>query len=155
MRTRDYIQLQAELDEQRAKDFEQCNKVFVYGTLKRKRSNHGLMSGSTFKSYGKVRDMLMTATDGFPYAYDNKPGIIFGEVYEMNSVEQFSSLDGLEGYPTHYNRKIVTVGEVNAAREVSEAWIYFVDDNSGIDIDNIIYHEGVTSLWHGNKPRNI
>ena len=53
----------------------------------------------------------------FPAIVDGE-GFIQGEMYKV-SIEAFKGLDRLEGYPHHYNRKLVksTTGE--------EAWIYF------------------------------
>lgn len=102
------------------------NKVFVYGTLKSNHGNNGLLRRGGAEPLGKA----LTATDeydmyrptGFPYVLMEGTHTISGELYEVDD-QCMRSLDGLEGYPNHYDRKEVGV-LYNNADSITKAWIY-------------------------------
>ena len=75
-------------------------KVAVYGTLKKGRGNHGLLSTSQFLGDGLIHGYDMYSVHGgFPCIVPSKSGegICKVEVYEVNE-ETLARLDMLEGY---------------------------------------------------------
>lgn len=98
-------------------------RVFVYGTLKRGRSNHGVLAKAEFLGRCKLPGRH-TMVDLRYY-----PGMVFnpkatedtyvlGEVYRV-SKEQLDTLDIIEGHPDYYVRtKVQTPWK--------GAWCYFL-----------------------------
>lgn len=120
---RDLNVLKAALDE--------CPHVFVYGSLKANEGNHDVLTGSTFISEATTVDEAVLGDIGFPYLFPNDvvpvkhSNLLFpvkGEVYAINTPEVFASLDGLEGYPSHYNRRVVDL-DIGVS-----AWVYVQED---------------------------
>lgn len=92
--------------------------VFVYGSLKKGYGNHeNHLGDQKFVKEVKIEGFDMYSVGAFPAIVDGTT-TIHGEMYKVSG-EAFKALDRLEGYPNHYNRKLVksTTGE--------EAWIYF------------------------------
>ena len=115
---------------------EELKKVFVYGTLKKGQYNHRVIGGATF-----IADTATVDSDYTMYHLGGYPGVvqnggkdrIYGELYEVNDVI-FNKLDGLEGYPDFYDRKIIKT-------EHGEAWIYIynhANSEGGVAQRNII-----------------
>ena len=82
-------------------------KVFVYGTLRKGYNNHYLLKTSRYlcdtTTKGYKKDM-----GGIPAVDIRQEGIVEGEVYEIDD-ETLKKLDLLEGHPTFYERKEVTL----------------------------------------------
>lgn len=103
--------------------------VFVYGTLRKGQGNHGRLAGARFVGRGKTVDRmtLLDVNGYFPAVVPiDGPSRIVGEVYDVDAAT-LKSLDQLEGYPHHYDRKRFDVELLDtdrAARHVV-AWIYF------------------------------
>ena len=102
--------------------------VFVYGTLRRGQGNNGLMreTEGRFQYTGVIHGFKMRAisSHGFPFIRPAKlENEIVVEAYEYNNEMDLDRalfhLDGLEGYPRMYDRKIVS--DVLGNR----GWIYF------------------------------
>lgn len=95
-------------------------RVAVYGTLRLGEGNWSwaLRGNSTFVGKFRVPGFDMYSNGSYPYALPGG-GEITVEVFEIDVVT-LGRLDQLEGYPAHYNRKTITVGE-------EEAWIYFTE----------------------------
>lgn len=93
-------------------------RVFVYGTLRAGEANHGLLTGAAF--VGRVErqpGLSMVDTGWFPAVYLDPEGSgIVGEVYEIDGAI-LRRLDGLEGYPGHYDRQQIET-------PFGSAWIY-------------------------------
>ena len=80
--------------------------VFVYGTLKKGMSNHGVLSRHNARFIGEAEITgLILHLGGFPGLIDcmGTPKVQ-GEVWEIQSREALSDLDALEGHPHHYKR---------------------------------------------------
>ena len=102
--------------------------VAVYGSLRRGMGNSSLMSSYNtdgkdgYVGKDKINGYSMRSEGYFPAIMpckdtDINPIVI--EVYEVNQ-PTFEALDGLEGYPSFYNRELVNTS-------FGEAWIYFQD----------------------------
>lgn len=98
------------------------HNVFVYGTLKRGYGNNRLLRNSEFVDVGVSADneFTMYCNGGFPYVFDSGEAFVAGEVYSVTD-EVFGHLDGLEGYPRHYDRKQI---DVSTKKGIIKCWIY-------------------------------
>lgn len=113
-----------------------CNRVFVYGTLKRGHGNHSLLREAKFIGEALTIKKFRLFDVGFPYAVPSQKGArLKGEVYEVNSPEIMRALDWLEGFPHHYDRQVITV-ELESGEKV-DAWIYVVKTPEGKEIKPI------------------
>ena len=94
--------------------------VAVYGTLRKGKGNweHFLKDSKHVGVY-TVHGFELYCNGFYPYAVPGD-GEITIDLFEID-VETLRHLDHLEGYPAHYNRKKINVGNV-------EAWIYFTAD---------------------------
>jgi len=91
--------------------------VFVYGTLKRGRSNHRLMRGARLLGT-HVTDPRFTLIDlgGYPGAVEGGETAVHGEVYRI-STPLLARLDRLEDVPVEYTRQPI-------ASPWGPAWMY-------------------------------
>ena len=107
--------------------------VFVYGTLKRGKSNYKWMenAGGQFISEASLIGARMFSMKYFPaitFPKDTSQGdLIKGELF---SVQDISVLDRLEGYPRYYNRKQVETSE-------GLAWVYFMDEEKTSELERV------------------
>ena len=97
-------------------------KVAVYGTLKHGRSNARLLKNARLKSVERISGFqMLNVNDWYPAAILGPTQNIHVEVYEIDDT-MLTNLDHLEGYPSHYNRKLINTS-------VGEAWLYYQDTN--------------------------
>ena len=108
----------------------ECNKLFVYGTLKRGNSNHYLLTNlSKFIGDGvtKKEYAFYKTYSGLPFILKQNPFTnVKGEVYEIDEFV-LESLDVLEGNPTLYKREII---EVKVNNVIEKAWCYILNRNN-------------------------
>lgn len=98
------------------------NKVFVYGTLMRGRTNHACLNGSRFLGTGKVEGLgLYNVTPFYPGAVREEGGVVLGEVYEIDAAT-LADLDYLEGNGMLYRREKFPV--VLETGKTVKAWVY-------------------------------
>lgn len=87
--------------------------VFVYGTLKKGLHNHRYLEGQKFVGEGITTERYPLIGENFSYPYlldlKGKGELVKGELYEVSYENLTERLDVLEGYPSHYKRKIVPV----------------------------------------------
>jgi len=98
------------------------SKVFVYGTLKKGYSNHGILEGSKFIGTKIIKGSLyeLIAYPGLKAGSDN----IQGEVYLVNA-QTFSRLDYLEHNGKMYQRYLINgmwtyffIGNIHESRRI-------------------------------------
>lgn len=132
------------------RDLDICNRVFVYGTLQDKQCNNGLLSASDKLSATTTKEGFALGDVGFPYAFhssvvpDKYKKLLFpvkGEVYKMDSMFTFLQLDGLEGFPSHYNRRVIRTATGMTA------WMYMNDDWSSASMCNACKLEKGVWTW--------
>lgn len=88
------------------------HRVFVYGSLKRGGSNHGLLREADFEGTLEVEGLEMWDTGrGFPACVPGD-GVVEGEVYRVDDAT-LAAVDRLEGHPSMYER-----------RRVDDLWVY-------------------------------
>ncbi len=100
--------------------------VAVYGSLRKGLGNHRLLEHVPMIAEGVVQDSFdMYSLGGFPALVESEDNSmqIVAEVYDVDPAT-FSRLDCLEGYPSFYDRKEVTV-VTNEGVELS-CWIYYL-----------------------------
>jgi gamma-glutamylcyclotransferase (GGCT)/AIG2-like uncharacterized protein YtfP len=76
---------------------QQFNRVGVYGTLKRGRSNHGVLAGARYVGRCRLREITLYDVGPFPGAKLRKSQGVNVEVYDVTD-QVFARLDALEGY---------------------------------------------------------
>lgn len=104
----------------------ESNIIAVYGTLRKGQGNHKhfikpwLKNRSvTYMGSYLEKGFTMSSNGGFPYVWESSNNLsVAFELYRVENPEVqkelMLSLDYLEGYPDHYDRKIVTIGGWNA-----------------------------------------
>ena len=137
--------------EQAEKALLECDRVFVYGSLKMKEWNHPILSYSTYLTDCNTEEKGYVLGDvGFPYAfplhvvpeeYKHLLGHVSGEMYKVTDPVVMADLDLLEGYPTHYNRRVVRLDYGMTA------WMYHQDDWSLASRCNACHYEKGTWTW--------
>jgi gamma-glutamylaminecyclotransferase len=98
-------------------------RVFVYGSLKRGKHNHGLLSDSRQLGRAYIEgQMRLISLGAFPGVVEDQnilhPGKVVGEVYQISD-DVLRSLDYLEGHPRFYERRKVET-------QFGSAWCYFL-----------------------------
>jgi len=118
--------------------------VAVYGTLRRGCGNDRFLKGAPMLGQYEVRSHRMYTSHGaYPYVHYSPTGTITVEVYDVTDPRMMKDLDMLEGYPHHYQRKVVPYFDNNKTRTpAGRAWMYYVIDE-GEDHDYI-----ETGNWH-------
>lgn len=129
------------------------HKLFVYGTLKKDFSNHILLEQSKLIGPAYVRRMAMLNRSGYPYAYEAGPeDFVIGELYEVDDAT-LRDCDGLEGYPSHYDRKKINTYRLEdlfkQTHPSHSAWIYFSHHITNEQIEEY----GVTRDWGRKEIR--
>jgi len=102
--------------------------VAVYGSLRNGLGNHRLLVGQEFLGQSVVQGFnLHVYCSGFP-AITQGDHSVLTEVYAVDA-PCMRSLDGLEGYPSFYNRTEVQT-------TYGKAWIYFMspDEVQGTEL---------------------
>tara|TARA_R110000782_G_scaffold8751_1_gene28277 strand:+ start:136 stop:612 length:477 start_codon:yes stop_codon:yes gene_type:complete len=120
---------------QRHKDaktaFNLCDRAFVYGTLKEGHGNNRLLLTSELLGATQTEGKFVLGDVGFPYAFlpeavpEQHKKLLFpvkGEMYKVDDVMTFVNLDTLEGYPSHYQRRIISF------ENGLDAWMYVQPD---------------------------
>lgn len=95
------------------------HRLFVYGTLKRGRSNHAYMGkhGAQFVNDAVITGTLFQGPNGMlPYMVQGD-GEVYGEVYEISD-DALLFFDQFEGHPKWYKRIKTTT------RDGEEVWVY-------------------------------
>ena len=117
--------------------------VFVYGTLKRGYGNNRCL-GKEAKYIGTaVTTAKYPMLDGgFPYLLDkpNEGHHIKGEMWQIPVKQLLSEVDRLEGYPTHYVRRVIEVVTTEGAHKVVA---YFKASASAYDMKQTFIHEWI------------
>lgn len=118
--------------------WEDNTTVIVYGTLKRKRGNHKWLFGSddlhdptVFIGHGTTVENLRMTISGIPYVYPGespKGHHLEVEVYDVPSLEARFNIDGLEGHPTHYTRRLTDVTLSNG--NIITGWMYYIESDA-------------------------
>lgn len=108
-------------------------RLFVYGTLKRRHSNHNHLRGTIFLGEAVTRTNLSMFDGGFPFVSDDKryeeySGSIVGELYETDNKSLLSNLDRLEGYPHLYVKREIDVTTLDGS--TYQATIYVASEGS-------------------------
>lgn len=100
--------------------------LFVYGTLMSGYGNNVLLKGAIFMGTGSTKNNYKLSAISFPFMMENGGATyVMGEVYEVDK-HSLSRADALEGHPSWYERKVITI-IMDDEKEV-EAWAYFMKE---------------------------
>lgn len=102
----------------------------VYGTLKKGNGNNYLLDNNFFEfvGRGKTINKYPMVLRGVPFVSD-KPGVGYNiavDVFRILDPRAMSSVDGLEGHPVWYVRKISNI-MLEDGNEIA-AWLYFNEE---------------------------
>lgn len=109
-------------------------RIMVYGTLKKRHGNHGVLGNSVFLGEAVTVSKEFNMYDGgFPFVTDFKNdvdrlGCIVGELYETSDKRILSNLDRLEGYPYLYDKREIDVTTLDGITYI--ATIYVASEGS-------------------------
>lgn len=98
------------------------NLIFVYGTLKTNHGNWDYFLKDKSEYVGKYTtnpEYQMVCLGGFPGVLLHGNISIKGELFRVDDATM-RSVDGLEGFPTFYNRKQIETPE-------GLAWMYYLE----------------------------
>jgi gamma-glutamylcyclotransferase (GGCT)/AIG2-like uncharacterized protein YtfP len=107
--------------------------IFVYGTLKERYGNHGVLGNSVFLGEGVTVDKHFTMFDGgFPFVSDafddGNQGCVIGEIYQTADKDILANLDRLEGVPYLYVKREIDVTNLDGV--TFQATIYVASEGS-------------------------
>lgn len=91
-------------------------KLAVYGTLRDGEYNHDRMKGAEYIGTYRIPGFQMRTNGWFPYAIPVSGKKLVVELYSLTP-EILGRIDDIEGYPLHYDRKLIDVAN-------HCAWIY-------------------------------
>lgn len=101
--------------------------VFVYGTLKRGKGNHGFLENSTYLGEYYTDNNYTLIVSGLPYMVKRtNGGGVQGELYKIDE-DTLKDLDLLEGHPNFYRRETIPVYDFESGNMV-EAFAYLYPD---------------------------
>lgn len=84
-------------------------KLFTYGTLKRGRGNYRyFLRNAKFLGEATTNKDYSLVVYSLPYMIERKGTGVKGELFEINE-QELDAIDGLEGHPSFYQRKTITV----------------------------------------------
>jgi len=123
------------------------NQIFVYGTLKRGKSNHGLLEGKYLAVRPAATCGLLFDLGAFPAARFCGEHFIYGEVFQFEDIGAvLPSLDRLEGVPTLYKRVRVPLFDPETLEaDGTTAWSY---EYSTMPDSKLLIPNGE---WHGKR----
>lgn len=104
-------------------DVESCPYVFVYGTLKRGKSNHHFLSGAEFIAEAVAQEVgTLSNTSPPSFARGEPKANLLGEIYKVDA-DTLRDLDYLEGHPNFYYRTQYRAVSIEDS-EVYRVWCY-------------------------------
>jgi gamma-glutamylcyclotransferase (GGCT)/AIG2-like uncharacterized protein YtfP len=103
--------------------------IFVYGTLKKDRSNHRVMGDSKLLGEAKVNGFKMYSHGEFPALV--RGGMeISGEVYEVDDESTLRSIYSLEGYSGQRDSSRNWYDTTDVPTPFGEAELFYMKDES-------------------------
>lgn len=100
--------------------------LFVYGTLKKGRSNHLLIEHLPHLGDAFTDNNYSLVVSGLPFLVKRKGEGVRGEIYKIDP-ETLRAVDRLEGHPSFYRREIINVTDFRTGDTV-EAYAYIHPD---------------------------
>lgn len=112
------------------------SRIFVYGTLKKGKGNHGVLGNSIYLGEAITNSKEFTMYDGgFPFVSDafsddeNFTGAILGELYETDNKAILANLDRLEGVPSLYVKREVDVTTLDGISYIATIYVASAGSN--------------------------
>jgi len=128
--------------------------LFTYGTLMRKKGNHHLMGDSEFLGKAVTQRPKFAMRDvGFPIATENGSGQVVGEIFCVRDPQTLKRVDGLEGHPDWYERKMfdfLLTSQRTGETTVTSAWMYVQPERLARNRGHVVYpNEHGHLVWPG------
>jgi gamma-glutamylcyclotransferase (GGCT)/AIG2-like uncharacterized protein YtfP len=102
-------------------------KIFCYGTLRKGRDNHRFVKNQTYLGEFYTDKNYTLLLGRLPYLIERDGDGCRGEVYEVSDM-CLRALDSLEGHPVFYERKFITVYNVET-KQAEQVQAYIHPDN--------------------------
>lgn len=96
--------------------------VFVYGTLKKNKYNHRVISNSKYLGKATAKGYAIFVSR-LPYMVKDENSICKGELYWVDPATLLS-LDYFEGHPNFYRRETIEIEDENNDKVHASAYIY-------------------------------
>lgn len=100
--------------------------LYVYGTLRKGRSNHELIKHLPFLGEAVTDNNYTLVVSGLPFLVKRKGEGVKGELYKIDP-DTLRAVDRLEGVPNFYYREPIWVTDMNTGETV-EAYTYLHPD---------------------------
>ena len=96
--------------EEQTNNRQECNNLFVYGTLQHGQSRNYILKGLTFQKASLSGYQKISLSHlGFPIIIQDKESKVKGEVYNGLDNSLFQEIDIIEGEGSLYHRLLVNV----------------------------------------------
>lgn len=131
-------------------------RIFVYGTLKKKHGNHGVLGNSMFLGEAVTVNKEFNMYDGgFPFVSDFKNdvgnlGSIVGELYETDRKDILANLDRLEGVPYLYVKREVDVTTMDGISYIATIYVASEGSNNRLKDREAMEPKGRAKLLEWN-----
>ena len=128
------------------------NKFFVYGTLQKGMYNQNFLPEETVISRrdASIKGSLFWVKNGnYPALLLEGDTVVKGEIVEVKDEflkEVLKGCDNLEGHPSVYERKVVTI-EVDGQKETCYTYIFKLYQMLGAEITSGNYKEEYNRLF--------
>jgi gamma-glutamylcyclotransferase (GGCT)/AIG2-like uncharacterized protein YtfP len=114
--------------------------VAVYGSLRVGEGNEWVNTEADARYLGQGKtledfNLYEHHGKGFPHVslkHNDSETQVVVDVFEITQEQLTTSYDGLEGYPSFYNRSEVVVEMYNG--DMTEAWIYHIDEDYPVPV---------------------
>lgn len=130
--------------------------VLTYGTLMRGRANYSWMQAAQ----GEFVDTVVSSTEdytmfsvheSFPAIMMNGKSRFMGELFAVPAEGILYSLDYLEGYPTFYDRKIISCKGIQSGTEYKALCYIFTPQSAATMGQNLLTYQQSPKIAYKNN----
>ncbi|PYZ95116.1 gamma-glutamylcyclotransferase [Salipaludibacillus keqinensis] len=125
--------------------------VFVYGTLRKNESNHGLLKRAKLVSQqAKLKGSLFNTGQGYPALMLKGESYVYGEIYNVDD-NILANLDVLEGYTPGRKDNLYERQEKQVETDIGiiDAWVYVLNaENDEHLVHHIPFQDWKVNQWY-------